>query len=275
VPSLPPAIVSPTELPGLTPGDLVQFQIRAQGPVVATYRVGETEIERDAGPPYEVRLPADGIKKGDALVVRLESGDQASEATFAVHVQGEPADNTLLLLAAAAVGVSGLGGIGGFWAIGRMRARPRAIETADAPQRLTSWAQARIDAAGQAAARQPAPTPVVDVGEPGPWGALTVIAGAETGRRFELRGERELCGRGRFCSVRLKDKRVQDAHFVLTPDLLIFASTPDCPLSLNGDDVRQAQLQDGDRIRVGATELEFRQAGGAARAVAAGTPPHS
>ncbi|MBE0611961.1 MAG: hypothetical protein IH609_21455, partial [Dehalococcoidia bacterium] len=88
-----------------------------------------------------------------------------------------------------------------------------------------------------------------------PWGALTVVSGPDAGKVFQLRDEVELVGRGKFCTVRLSDPGLQEAHFVISPDGRLNASTPQCRVEVDGEVVRSAVIVEGSRIRAGSTEL--------------------
>ncbi|MCZ7575708.1 MAG: FHA domain-containing protein [Dehalococcoidia bacterium] len=88
-----------------------------------------------------------------------------------------------------------------------------------------------------------------------PWGALTVVSGPDAGKVFELRDDVELVGRGKFCTVRLSDPGLQEAHFVISPDGRLNASTPQCRVEVDGEAVRSAVVGRGSRIRVGGTEF--------------------
>ena len=77
------------------------------------------------------------------------------------------------------------------------------------------------------------------------------------GTTFTLKDDTELVGRGKFCSVRLKDRAVEEAHFVITRDGQLHASTPSCQIEINGQQVRRATVEPGQTIKIGNTELRF------------------
>jgi len=72
-----------------------------------------------------------------------------------------------------------------------------------------------------------------------------------------LREDVELVGRGKFCSVRLSDTSLQEAHFVLSRDGRLNASTPRCRVEVDGEVVLSAAVRDGSRVKVGSTGLEI------------------
>ena len=80
---------------------------------------------------------------------------------------------------------------------------------------LASWVQGSRRVEGAPREETPATAPST---EALPWGVLRVIEGPDAGKTFELREETELVGRGKFCTVRLTDKSLEEAHFVLGRD---------------------------------------------------------
>jgi hypothetical protein len=99
---------------------------------------------------------------------------------------------------------------------------------------------------------------------PGAWGSFVVVEAAsrgdKVGTRWALKDETELVGRGKFCSVRLKDRAIEDAHFVITREAELHASTPACRVEVGGEIVRRATLADGATVKLGGTTLRFEAA---------------
>ena len=90
-----------------------------------------------------------------------------------------------------------------------------------------------------------------------PWGRLVVVEGQDAGQSFVLSEDTELVGRGRFCSVRLKDKEVAAAHFLVNREGWVQPSTPACAIEVDGAKARSRSLANGSLIRVGRTCLRF------------------
>ena len=260
--SLPPKIVQPTTLPGLRPGDFVRVELLAQAgsnPEV-TYLVDGQAVETDTAKPYEFTLPpASGFAAGEhTFAVSVDAGGQKVEQSFAFQGPKPPGakSNALAygILALFVVAALGAAGYGGRVALARSKARRDALVVTDAPERLIEWADAhRGD--------RTLPQPVAPVGETkpaGPWGVFEVIEGDGAGSEFPLKEDRELVGRGKFCSVRLMDKTIEEAHFVVTREGELLASTPTCRVLIDGAEVRSGQLVDGSEVRLGGTVLRYR-----------------
>jgi VWFA-related protein len=260
VPALAPRVVSPTTLPNLAPNDKVILTIQAQTGVEATaiYLVDGEEVERDTQQPYQFTLPLKDYPHGDhALTVRLEAGGQSSETSYGF--EGAPGASTNYaaygIIALCALAVLAIMGYGGRLAFARFQNRERPADLSNVAASLEGWARDRRGADGERKPERP-PVPVAPP-PPGAWGAFTVIDGDKRGARFALEDDTELVGRGKFCSVRLKDKGIEDAHFVVTNEGVIHASTPACRIEVDGADVRLSRLRDGSTIRVGRTLLRF------------------
>lgn len=253
VAALPPMLVAPREIPDLQPGDLLRLTTRAQpGPVSATLFVDGQEVQTLHSPPFEFIVPERDYDAGDhqARVVITNAAGSAEEV-YGFTAPGEPGPNyaAYALLALAAAVALGGGGYGGWRALAWYRARPRPIDVSGVGSQLAEWAELRRGGkAEEPLAAAPGDTP-------GPWGRLTVAAGPDAGRVFELRDDVELVGRGSFCSVRLSDPAVEPAHFVISRDGRLNASTPAARVEVDGNATRSAEVGDGTQVRVGATVL--------------------
>ena len=268
--ALPPKVLQPTSLTGLRPGDFVRVELQVQAgvPTSVTYLVDGQPVETDTEKPYEFTLPATGFAAGEhTFAFSVDSGGQKVEQSFVFEGPKPPAkkSNTTAyaLLAICALAALGAAGYGGKTLMARAHERKGALVVTDAPERLLQWADAhrgdrtRPDVPEEAAATDPT----------GPWGELEIVEGAGAGSKFPLKEDRELVGKGKFCSVRLADKTIEDAHFLVTHDGQVIASTPTCRILIDGAEVRGGQLADGSEIRLGGTVLRFHagEAAGARR----------
>ena len=157
-----------------------------------------------------------------------------------------------LLVGLLALAILAGTGYGGWTLLGKARERRGALVLADAPERLIKWADAhRVER--PKADIPPAPGPASD----NAWGMLEITGGPGSGTTFPLIGSRVLVGRGKFCTVKLNDKAVEETHFLMTPAGEIFASTPSCVLTLNGEETRAGRLTDGAVVGLGGTLLRF------------------
>jgi VWFA-related protein len=253
VAALPPVLVAPREVPNLRPGDLLRLTITAQpGPLAVSLFVDGEAVETLQAPPFEFIIPERDFAPGEhqARVVISNASGTVEEA-YGFTIPGEPGPNyaAYALLALAAVAM--LGGIayGGWRAFSWYRARPRPLDVSGVGEQLAEWAELRR---GGHTGETPAPPP----GDaPGPWGRLTVAKGPDAGRVFELRDDVELVGRGSFCSVRLSDPGVEPAHFVISRDGRLNASTPTARVEVDGRVVRSGLMGRDPHIRIGSTEL--------------------
>lgn len=250
---LPPLLLAPREIPNLQPGDLVRLTIQSQpGDVSAAFLVDGVEIGRVTEPPYEFVLPDTGYASGDhELRVVVSSDAGSAEAGFGFAGPSEPGPNYAAYVLFVALGLVVLAGVvyGGRRAFAWYRARPEPLDTTGVSDQLAAWAELRRGGRGEAV---PEAEPAA-VSEP--WGALTVVSGPDAGKVFQLRDEVELVGRGKFCTVRLSDPGLQEAHFVISPDGRLNASTPQCRVEVDGEVVRSAVIVEGSRVKVGSTEL--------------------
>lgn len=253
VAALPPVLVAPREVPNLQPGDLLRLTITAQpGPVSVAFWVDGEEVQTLQSPPFEFILPERDFEPGDHQVrVVVTNAAGAVEEVYGFTAPGEPGPNyaAYALLVVAIVAAAGGGAYGGWRAVSSFRARPRPIDVSGVGKQLAEWAELRRGGHGEEP-REAAPGDT-----PGPWGRMTVVAGPDAGRVFELRDDVELVGRGSFCSIRLSDPAVEPAHFVISRDGRLNASTPTARMEVDGTVVRSADARDGTRVRVGATVL--------------------
>ncbi len=257
IPALPPEIVAPTEIPDLRPGDLVRLTVRAQpGETAVGARVDGTEVYLASEPPFEFVLPDDDYSSGSHdLSVSVETAGGTAERTFTFEGPAEPGTNyalfVLLALAALAV-VAGLV-LGGRKALAWQRNRPEPINVEGVGEQLAAWSELRRGRGDIGETETAVLAPV----QPGAWGTLTVTAGPDAGQRFDLRDDTELVGRGRFCSVRLTDPKVEEAHFVISRNGRLSASTPAARLRVDGAEARTVLLEARAVVQLGATEAEI------------------
>lgn len=253
VAALPPVLVAPREVPNLRPGDLLRLTITAQpGPLAVTLFVDGEAVQTLQAAPFEFILPERDFAAGEhqARVV-ISNASGTAEETYGFTIPGEPGPNyaAYALLALALAATLGGAAYGGWRAFAWYRARPRPLDVSGVGDQLAEWAELRR---GGHTGEMPSPPP----GDaPGPWGRLAVVEGPDAGRVFELRDDVELVGRGSFCSVRLSDPGVEPAHFVISRDGRLNASTPTARVEVDGAVVRSAGLRTGARIRIGSTEL--------------------
>ena len=144
---------------------------------------------------------------------------------------------------------------GGKVALARSKARRDALVVTGAPERLIEWADAHR---GDRTLPQPV-APAAPAAPVGPWGVFEVLEGEGAGSEFQLSDDHELVGRGKFCSVRLMDRTIEEAHFLVTREGELLPSTPTCRVLIDGAEVRSGQLVDGSEVRLGGTVLRFRR----------------
>lgn len=89
---------------------------------------------------------------------------------------------------------------------------------------------------------------------------LTVISGPNAGTEFKLEGSRTIVGRSDTADIRIQDPSVSSEHAAFELDARGFgirdlASTNH--VLVNGKEVLSANLEHGDRIRLGACELQY------------------
>jgi hypothetical protein len=253
VAALAPVLLAPGQIPNLQPGDLVRLTIRAQpGGVTATFLVDGAEVGRVTAPPYEFVLPDGDYETGDhELRVVLSNTAGSAEAGYPFAGPVEPGPNYAAYVLFAALAVAALAVVlyGGRRAFAWYRSRPEPLDTSGVSEQLAAWAELR-----RGGREEPVPEAAPAVAAE-PWGTLTVTSGPDAGKVFQLREDVELVGRGKFCSVRLSDTGLQDAHFVLARDGRLNASTPHCRVEVDGEVVHSAAVRDGSRVKVGSTEL--------------------
>ncbi|MEO6397334.1 MAG: VWA domain-containing protein [Tepidiformaceae bacterium] len=266
VAKLAPKITDPAGVISLQPGDSITATVQAQPGVVTTVRfiVDGAEIETDSAVPYQFTLAKDGFAAGShSLKLVAEANGLSTESVFEFAGPKAPAQSSnalkLVLLALVALALLAAGGFGGWTLIGKAKERRGALVLSDAPERLIKWADAhRVERPRPEAAEAPVQPPR------GVWGTLEITQGAGAGTKFSLSGSRVMVGSGKGATVKLNDKDVEETHFLLTSSGEVFASTPSCALSLNGEETRGGKLVDGALLRVGGTILRFSAAPSAA-----------
>jgi VWFA-related protein len=268
VKALPPKLTSPESLAGLTPGTTVRATVQAQpgtAPMVV-FLVDEHEAARDETEPFEWTIPGSFAAGNHQLSVRVENSAGSDARTFVLTVPpraGGGSSGWMIYAVAgiaAAVALTAAAWLMLRWQQSRGPRSPRPesgapIDVSGVGEQLSGWAEKRR---GGKSRRKPPPPAPAPTGRG--WGYLTVLRGQGAGNRYELKEERELVGRGKFCSVRLPDPGVEEAHFVITPDGRLFASTPACTIEVDGEGVRTTTVDDGSAIAVGNTLLKFSRA---------------
>ena len=257
VAALPPRITAPLELTGLGPGDTVRLTIEAQpGSLTASYLVDGRELGRDEQEPFEFTIPSAGILgAGDhtlAIVVQSPGGTDSHEFPFVATAPGKSNTGAYIVLALSALGVLAVLAYATRIGLRRLGARQPVADGAALAGQLDSLAAGRAVAPAQAPVAAPSAS---DRAGRVPWGTLKVVEGRVPGAVFSLHDERELVGRAKFCSVRLDDRSVAEAHFVIGRGGEMVASLPGLTVEVNGIAVRRAQLASGDTLRVGQTTL--------------------
>jgi VWFA-related protein len=252
---LPPLLVAPREVPDLEPGDLLRLTIRAQpGETTATFFVDGEQVSEVSQEPFDFVLPARDYEAGAHAVRVLVANTAGSvEATYPFAGPAAPGTNYAAYILLVAVVVVVLGGAlyGGRRALGWYRARPEAVDVSGVGDQLAAWAELRRGGRSEAPVEGEAERPA------GPWGRLIVVSGPEAGKVFELREDVELVGRAKFCSVQVTGPGVEDAHFVISRDGRLNASTPACRVEVDGVVVHSTMVTSGARLRAGETDLTF------------------
>lgn len=90
--------------------------------------------------------------------------------------------------------------------------------------------------------------------------SLTILAGPLAGTEFELKGQRQIAGRSDGVAIRIEHESVSAEHaaFELGEDgfgVRDLASTNG--VRVNGVDVLSTALEHGDRIELGACEMQY------------------
>ena len=83
------------------------------------------------------------------------------------------------------------------------------------------------------------------------------MEGPDAGKEFALAEDSELIGRGRHATVRLTDRKLLDAHFILSRDGLLTASTPAAEVFIDGERVRRAEVKPGAKVKAGESAMEI------------------
>jgi hypothetical protein len=211
-------------------------------------------VGRVTSPPYEFVGPDTSYASGDhELRVLVLNGAGSAEASFGWAGPSEPGPNYAAYVLFAALGAVVVAAVvyGGRRAFGWYRARPGPLDTSGVSDQLAAWAELRRGGRDELLPQEEPPATAE------PWGALTVVSGPDAGKVFQLCDEVELVGRGKFCTVRLSDPGLHEAHFVISPDGRLNASTPQCRVEVDGEVVRSAVIVRGSRVRAGSTELSI------------------
>ena len=252
-----PQILSPTELPGLRPGDLVRITVVSQPGTSTTVTVtvdGRALVGLDSA-PFSFTVPRDGLGPGDHVVELRASGPAGSSArTFPLAIARPAGSSSALAYGVIAVcALAGLAAALGalWWLAGRVRRRDRHEVRALAG---LGWLRHRGSPPESDAMVAAAP------GEDAPWGEIEVLSGPAAGTRFALRAERELLGSGKFCSIRVGDSSLAAAHAVLSRDGIAIPSTPECALSVGGRLANSVELRPGTEFQAASVLLRFEAA---------------
>lgn len=256
VPALPPVLLAPAEIPGLRTGDLVRLTIKAQpGTTTVRARVDGAEVYLDSDPPFEFVLPEDDYGSGThQLSIRVEAEGGADERSFAFEGPSEAGTNyaAYVLLGAALLAVAAVVIYSGRRTYAWVRNRPEPVDVAGVADQLAAWSELRRGR-GDTGAES---SPEVSASPTDAWGSLRVLSGPDAGKSFDLRDDTELVGKGRFCSIRLSDPKLEEAHFVLSRNGRLSASTPTARVMVDGAEVRTVLLTERAAIAVGSSEIE-------------------
>jgi len=92
---------------------------------------------------------------------------------------------------------------------------------------------------------------------------LTIVNGADESRRFELEdGELYDLGRGSQTTIRLRDSFVSRVHArlsVYAGEAMVHDWGSSSGITVNGDKVTDAILNNGDIVKMGNTELQYEE----------------
>jgi hypothetical protein len=253
VKALAPQILSPTELPGLRPGDLVRITVVSQpgAATTVTASIDGAPVATLNQPPFSFTVPPQGIAAGDHTVeIRASGAAGPAVRSFTLAVPKPAASSSALAYGVIAVcAAAGLAAaLGGAWLLAGWARRRDGDSARRVP--MPGWPGRRSGAASAEAAPEP-------VAEAGPWGAIEVLSGPAAGARFDLRAERELLGSGKFCSIRVGDPSLAPAHAVLSRDGVAVPSTPACALSAGDQAAGAVALRPGTEFRAGSVLLRF------------------
>lgn len=92
------------------------------------------------------------------------------------------------------------------------------------------------------------------------WPRLVVYEGAGNGQSLELNGERAVIGRAADTALRLDDQRVSREHLAVerrSDGFYVVLLSRTNTLEVNGAEVREARLYDGDHLRINPFALRF------------------
>jgi len=111
--------------------------------------------------------------------------------------------------------------------------------------------------------RTPPPTQAVSAEELGV--EKEVVALTVDGTRHEVKQQRALLGRSRECDIQLSDANVSRRHAELRQEgasywIIDLGSTNG--IEVNGKRVKRAKLRDGDKVRLGSTDVVFSRESG-------------
>jgi len=259
VAALAPRITAPLDLSSLRPRDTVRPTIEAQpGPLSVRFLIDGREMARTDGEPHEFTVPGVGILGAGqhTLMIVAESpgGTDSREFPFIATAPSRSNTGAYVVLALAAIVVLAAVGYASRIGLRCLGARQPVVDSGVLAGQLDSLASGRIGSSAPLAAPASATT---GSNTHLPWGTLTVIEGHDPGVVFSLHDERELVGRAKFCSVRLDDRSVAEAHFVIGRGGELVASLPGLTVEVNGIAVRRAQLSSGDTLGVGETLLRY------------------
>jgi pSer/pThr/pTyr-binding forkhead associated (FHA) protein len=91
--------------------------------------------------------------------------------------------------------------------------------------------------------------------------SLVVISGRGKGSTYTLPADRDtVIGRGRSCGFQILDPYMSRKHGVVHPDgedFVIKDPGSANGVTVNGNPVKEQKLEDGDKIRLGLSEMEF------------------
>jgi len=266
VPSLPPLLVSPVDLPPLRAGDVLLLTLASQHqPVTARYVVDGEVAQVDEGPPYRFVVPR--TSAADAVQLEIQLGDAGGTSSYVYDVEPPASPGTsrtvliggaiaVLLLAAGAAAIGWFGVRPWLQQRHEREEEPRFDGLGPAFDRWATVRGQQPPEAPEAPEAQPA-APILGAAQ-GAWGRIAVIDGPDRGAEFELTDEAELAGRGRFCSIRLRDRSVKPAHLLINRDGTYRVSAPGLAVEVDGATAATGKLGDGSKIRIGSTLLHFK-----------------
>ncbi len=258
VEALPPRLAASSTSLVPSPGGRFSVAVESQpGPLAVRFLVDGREVSRDASPPYEFQLPPrDEFNAGPHLVAAVIEGPGGATSTHEFPFKVENSSRSpiagWMIVSLSALAVMAAAAYGAQLGLVRYRNRERTMN----PDEFAARVAERLPVPEERApVEEAAPESAASV--PGVWGVLQVVDGPGKGTQFELRAERELVGRGKFCSVRLPDKAAAEAHFVLSPEGELVASLPHLRVEVNGEALRTVRLANGQLVKLGRTTLRY------------------